>query len=56
MKIYKTVYNLYSGQEYMVEMTMFNVQRAVTPKVGKSVTVYWFCTSSHGALYLCEVL
>ena len=35
----------------MVEMAMFNVQRTITPKV----TVYVFCTSSHSALYLCDV-
>ena len=29
------VFNLQSGYEYMVEMGMFNVKRAVTPKVGK---------------------
>ena len=29
------VFNLKSGHEYMVEMAMFNVQRAITPKVGK---------------------
>ena len=26
---------LWSGHEYMVEMTMFHVQRAITPKVDK---------------------
>ena len=34
---------------------MFNVQRAITPKIGKPELVYVFCTSSHSALYLCEV-
>ena len=34
----------------MVEMAMFNVQRAITPKVA-----YVFCISSYGALHLCEV-
>ena len=28
-----TIFNLQSGHEYMVEMTMFNVKRAITPKV-----------------------
>ena len=46
-----TVFNLQSGHEYMVEMAMFNVQRAITPKV----TVHVFCTSSHSVLNLCEV-
>ena len=35
MKISQTVFNLQSGHEYMVEMAKFNVQRAITPKVGK---------------------
>ena len=29
-------FNLQSGQEYMVEMLMFNVQMSITLKVGKS--------------------
>ena len=33
----------------MVEMAMFIVQRAVTPKAGKPE----FCSSSHEALNLC---
>ena len=33
MKI--SVFNSKSGNEYMVEMVMFHVQRAITPKVGK---------------------
>ena len=35
----------------MVELAMFNVQRVITPKVGKPE----FCMSSDGALHLCEV-
>ena len=35
MKISQTVLELWSGHEYMVEMAMFNVQWAITPKVGK---------------------
>ena len=35
MKISKTVFDLQSGHKYLVEMAMFNVQRAITPKVGK---------------------
>ena len=30
-----TVFNLQSRHEYMVEMAMFTVQRAITPEVGK---------------------
>ena len=40
----------------MVEMDIFNVQRAITPKVSKPDTVHVFCISSHSALHLCEVL
>ena len=35
MKIFQTVINLQRGREYMVEMAMLNIQRAITPKVGK---------------------
>ena len=34
-KYLKKAFNLQSGHKYMVKMAMFNVQRAVTPKVGK---------------------
>ena len=34
MKISHRVFNLQSGHKYMVEMAMFNVQRAMTAKVG----------------------
>ena len=36
MKISQTVFSLQSGQKYMAEMAMLNVQRAITPKVGKA--------------------
>ena len=35
-KISEKVFNLQSGLKYMVKMAMFNVERAVTPKIGKS--------------------
>ena len=35
MKISRTVSVLWSGHENMVEMAMLNVQRIITPKVGK---------------------
>ena len=38
MKISQMVFNLQSRHEYMVEIAMFNIQRAITPKVGKSGT------------------
>ena len=31
----RTVFNLQSGHEYMVEMAMLNVQMVITPNVGK---------------------
>ena len=34
MKISKTVFNLKSGNKFMVEMAMFNIQRKMSPKVG----------------------
>ena len=56
MKISQTVFNLQSRHKYMVEMAMFNVQRAVSPKVGKNrVRVHKFCLSSHQALNLWKV-
>ena len=48
--ISSTAFNLQSGQEYMVEMAMFNVQRAITSEVG----IHVFCKFSHSALHLCE--
>ena len=55
MSISQTVFSLKSGHVYMVEIAMFNVQRAITPKVGTPVTVYIFCTLPYDALRLCEV-
>ena len=40
------------GHAYMVEMAMFNVQRAMTLKEGKPVTVHLFYMSSHSAIHL----
>ena len=37
MKICQTVSSTQSGHEYMVEMAIFNVQRAITSKVGNPV-------------------
>ena len=44
MKISQTVFNLQSGHKYMVEMAMFKVQRAITPKVGQPEL--WFMSSA----------
>ena len=35
MKKFYTVFNLLSGHKYKIEMAMFNVQRAITSKVGR---------------------
>ena len=40
------VFNLQSRHQYMVEMTMFNVQNAVTPKVGKPELPF-MCSADH---------
>ena len=37
MKISQMVFNLQSRHECMVEMALFNLHRAITPKVGKPV-------------------
>ena len=45
------VFNLQSGHEYMVEMAMTSIQRAITPKVGKPE---FMCSASHlMVLYIC---
>ena len=56
MKISGMVFNLQSGHEYMVEMAMLNVQRAITPKVGKP-ELRFMCSARYLiVLYiLCEV-
>ena len=45
MKISQTVFKLQSGHEYMVEMAMFNVQKAITPK-------FWFMFSARCLMVL----
>ena len=46
MKISQVVFTLQSGHEYMelLEMAMFHVQRAITPKEGKPQL--WFMCSA----------
>ena len=47
------VFNLQRGHEYMVEMAMFNVQRAITPKVG-SPELRFMCSARRlRVLYIC---
>ena len=48
-----TVFNLQSGHEYIVEMATVNVQRAITPKVGKP-ELWSMCSAVHLiVLYIC---
>ena len=53
MKIFETVFNLQSRHEYMVEMTVFNVQRTITTKVGKSALRYMCSACCLMVLYIC---
>ena len=53
MKISRTVFNLQSEHEYMVEMAMFNIQRAVTLKVGKPELRFMCFARCHMMLYIC---
>ena len=40
----------------MTEMTIFNVQRAVSQKASKpDLPFYFFCRSPHGASHSCKV-
>ena len=48
-----TVFNLQSGNKYMVEMDMFNVQRAITPKVGKPELQFMCSAHCLIVLYIC---
>ena len=52
MKISQMVFNSQSRHQYMVEMAIFNVQRAIPPKVGNPEIWFVFCTLSHGAVHL----
>ena len=54
IKISGTIFNLQSRYEYMVEIAMFNVQRAITPKVDKP-ELRFMCSASCSVLHLCEV-
>ena len=46
-------FNLQSGHKYIVEMALFNVQRAITPKVGKQ-ELRFMCSARHlMELYIC---
>ena len=49
------VFNLQSGHEYMVDTAMFNVQRAITLKVGKPELQFMCFACRPIALHNCEV-
>ena len=53
MKISQRVFSLQSRHEYMVEMAIFNVQRAITPRV--SNPELWFMCIAYRliVLYIC---
>ena len=53
MKITYIVFKLQSGHEYMIEVTMFNVQRAITPKIGKSELWFMYSACHLMAFYIC---
>ena len=53
IKISCMVFNLQSGNKYMVEMPLFNVQRAITPKVGKPELRFMCSTHCLIVLYIC---
>ena len=46
-------FNLQSGHEYLVEMAMFNVQRAINPKVGKPELRFMCSARRFVVLYIC---
>ena len=54
---YLKQFSNYRADTYITEITIFNVQRAITPKnMLIRVRVLMFCTLSHDALHLCEFL
>ena len=53
MKIYQTVINLQSGHEYMMEMAMLNVQRAINPKLGKPELRFMCSACRPIVVYIC---
>ena len=53
LTISQSVFYLQSRHEYMVEMALFNVRRAITPKVGKPELPF-MCFAHHlVVLYIC---
>ena len=54
--ISQMVFNVQSGHKYMVEMIMINVQRAITPKIGKPELWVMSSASRLIVLYICVKL
>ena len=48
-----TVFNLQSGHDYMVKMDIFNVQRAISPKVSKPELQFKCSACCLTVLYIC---
>ena len=53
---YLKQFSSYRADTYIPEITIFNVQSAIIPKAGSAVNVLVFCTLSHNALHLYEIL
>ena len=53
MKISQMVFNLQSRHDYVVEMVMFNVQRAITPRVSKPELRFMCPACCRMVLYTC---
>ena len=49
-KKYVAVFKLQGIHEYMTDVTIYNVQRVITPKVRKAEL--WYLCSAHDALYV----
>ena len=46
MKISQTIFKIKNGHMCMVEMAIFNIQRAITLKVGKQ-ELWFMCSACH---------
>ena len=53
MKISQMVFNLQNGHEYMVEIAMFNIRRAITPKSSKPESGFMCSAFRLMVLYIC---
>ena len=53
MKTSQTVFRLQCSDKYMVEVAIFNVQRAITPKLGKPQLRFMHSAYCLMVLYIC---